>query len=78
MIKRLKYVSHSSTPMTDDEVDAIGRASAEGNRRRGITEVLVEASGVCFQVIEGPREAVDDVFRRIQEDPRHEGELSGG
>ncbi len=71
MIKRLKYVSQSSTPMTDDEVEAIGRVSAENNRHRGITGVLVEASGVFFQVIEGPHEAVDALLDHIQRDPRH-------
>jgi hypothetical protein len=72
MIKRLKYVSRSSRPMTDDEVDAIGRVSAEYNRARGITGVLVEISGVFFQVIEGPRDAVDELFREIRRDTRHQ------
>jgi hypothetical protein len=71
MIKRLKYVSRSSTAMTDAEVAEIGRVSAEDNLQRGITGVLVEASGVFFQVIEGPTEAVDHVFAQIRRDPRH-------
>jgi len=72
MMKRLKYVSRSVTPMTDEEVIEIGRVSAENNRRRGITGVLVETSGVFFQVIEGPREAVDALLSHIERDPRHQ------
>jgi len=71
MLKRLKYLSRAATEMTDDEVIEIGKVSAENNQKRDITGVLVEASGVFFQVIEGPSEAVDAVFRTIERDPRH-------
>jgi len=71
MIKRLKYVSQAAEPMTDDEVALIGQVSAKNNERRDVTGVLVEASGVFFQVIEGPPGAVDDLFNHIQRDPRH-------
>jgi hypothetical protein len=72
LLKRLKYVSRSATLMTDDEVAAIGRVAAETNRALEISGVLVEASGVFFQVIEGPAKAVDDLVRRIERDPRHQ------
>ncbi|MCO4764542.1 MAG: BLUF domain-containing protein [Myxococcales bacterium] len=72
MFKRLKYISRASKRMRPDAISALAKASAENNRRADITGILVETSGIFFQVIEGPAEAVDALFQRISADPRHQ------
>ncbi|MBG6081155.1 BLUF domain-containing protein [Rubrivivax gelatinosus] len=42
------------------------------NERNGITGMLLYADGSFFQVIEGPAQAVSELFARIVADPRHE------
>lgn len=42
------------------------------NERAGITGMLLYADGSFFQVIEGPAEAVSELFARIVADRRHE------
>jgi len=72
MLKRLKYISRSSSPMSSDEISELARVSVENNKESDITGVLVEASGIFFQVIEGPADAVDTLYKRISADPRHD------
>ena len=56
----------------DDSVLAdILRASQKNNARDGITGMLLYADGNFLQVLEGPPEAVERTFARIERDPRH-------
>ena len=71
MLKRLKYVSRSSREMTEEEIVELGRVSVFNNRRDEITGILVEASGLFFQVIEGEDSVVDALYDRILADDRH-------
>ncbi|WP_199235237.1 BLUF domain-containing protein [Azospirillum sp. TSA6c] len=45
--------------------------SARKNSEQGITGFLVEFGGIFLQVLEGEAEAVDQLFARIVDDPRH-------
>ena len=71
MIKRLKYISRSSEPMSPEQMAALSARSNRNNERDGVTGILIEASGLFFQVIEGPPESVDRLYARICADPRH-------
>ena len=71
-LKRVKYISRSSRPLTDAEVDEIRAVSQKNNIQANITGVLVETGGLFFQLIEGPEDSVDQLYKRISEDPRHE------
>lgn len=53
------------------EVNAILEASQRNNREMGISGVLVFNKSVFGQVLEGPSEAVEETFDRIQTDERH-------
>jgi len=53
------------------EVNAILAASRRNNPRGGITGALVFNRGIFAQVLEGPPDAVEALFERIQQDPRH-------
>lgn len=53
------------------EIDAILEQSQFNNARAGVTGALVFNDGVFGQVLEGPMDAVEETFERIQPDPRH-------
>jgi hypothetical protein len=72
MIKRIKYISRFSRALTHAEVEEIGRKAALRNQELSVTGVLMTGGGVFFQILEGPREAVDQLWAAIEADPRHE------
>ena len=57
------------------EIRSILAKSQENNARVGVTGALMFNAGCFAQVLEGPREHVEAVFERIQQDERH-GEVS--
>ncbi len=71
MIKRIRYVSRFESPLSEADVQAIGEQSRRNNERLGLTGVLMASGGLFYQVLEGPDEAVDEVYRKIVEDGRH-------
>lgn len=72
MLKRIKYISRISPTTSRADVDAIAAAAAEKNAQLGITGVLVAGGGFFLQILEGPAEEVDGVFRAICGDDRHQ------
>ncbi|HSO24054.1 MAG TPA: BLUF domain-containing protein [Chondromyces sp.] len=71
MIKRIRYVSRFESPLSEADIQAIGEQSRRNNERLGLTGVLMASGGLFYQVLEGPDEAVDEVYRKIVEDGRH-------
>ena len=55
-----------------EEVRQILAASRRNNTRDGITGGLLFSAGSFAQVLEGPVDAVEEAFERIQCDPRHD------
>lgn len=53
-------------------VDEIIRQAQANNRSDGVTGVLCFDNGCFFQALEGKRSAVEALYDRILEDPRHE------
>ena len=72
MIKRIHYVSTFAQNMSDEEIEALASQAAKKNAENDITGVLMAQSGIFFQIIEGPEENIDDLFKSIMRDPRHE------
>jgi hypothetical protein len=72
MIKQIKYISRFARPMTAADIEALAEAAARKNAELGVTGVLLAAGGVFFQILEGPKEAVDRLFETIVADRRHE------
>lgn len=72
---RLIYTSRNLLGGSEDEqaaaVAGILAASKRNNARVGVTGALLFNAGAFAQVLEGPREAVEATFERIQRDPRH-------
>lgn len=71
MIKRIRYVSRFESPLSEADIQAIGEQSRRNNERLDLTGVLMASGGLFYQVLEGPAEAVDEVYRKIVEDGRH-------
>lgn len=71
MVKRIRYVSRFESPLSESDVQAIGEQSRRNNERLDLTGVLMASGGLFYQVLEGPAEAVDEVYRKIVEDGRH-------
>ena len=74
---RLAYASTSSTAergggtAVDAEIPRILRSCKVNNPQLEIGGVLHYGNGYFFQVLEGPQGAVDHLYDRIAQDPRH-------
>ncbi len=71
MIKRISYISRYSKPMGQSQLQQLGDAAAEKNRHLDITGILMASGGLFYQVLEGPEEAVDQLYASISGDSRH-------
>jgi hypothetical protein len=74
-LHRLVYFSRNRVTGDDPailaEIDSILEASRRNNARSGVTGALIFNGGVFAQVLEGPRDAIQSTFERIQRDARH-------
>ena len=68
------HVSDTHETFTSQVADILER-SRINNAREGITGALLFNAGCFAQVLEGPLDAVEATFERIQQDERH-GEVS--
>lgn len=66
------YTSKSSQELSNTEVEEIFEKTLENNNTKGITGILLYASGNFFQVLEGEKEQVYQLFYdTIYSDFRH-------
>ncbi len=76
---QLVYYSRNEVSADDAgfaaEIDSILAASQRNNAATEVTGALLFNAGVFAQVLEGPRDAVEATFERIQCDERH-GDVS--
>ncbi len=70
-MKQITYVSRFAKPFSETELDDLGRLAAEKNQKAGVTGVLMTSGGIFFQILEGPAEAVDQIYGAIAADSRH-------
>ncbi len=71
---RLAYCSRTLIPAQEEdhaELSRILAVSRVNNARAGVTGAILYNQGCFAQVLEGPLEAVQRTFERIQRDPRH-------
>ncbi len=59
------------TTQSDAEISQILATARVNNSRHNVTGALLFNSGCFAQVLEGPRPAIEKIFERIQQDPRH-------
>lgn len=70
-MRRLLYISSSSDARDDATLESILRVSRRNNAAVAVTGLLVVGGKRFLQALEGPEDAVEQVFARIAQDPRH-------
>lgn len=71
MLVRLLYASRATDQIDQDGLLSILRQSKRHNPGLGITGVLCFSGGVFLQALEGGRAAVNQLYLKIANDPRH-------
>lgn len=72
-LHRLTYVSTVTRPLDDAELDTLVAQARANNETLQITGLLLFNGLNFLQTLEGPREAVEQVFAAITDDQRHHG-----
>ena len=72
MVYQLVYVSRAVTDMDTEMLDEILGSARKNNGAQNITGMLLHHDGSFIQVLEGERSAVEALFEKIGDDPRHE------
>ena len=72
-VQHLVYVSSATTLPSPAELAEILGVSRENNLRDGLTGLLLYSAGTYFQALEGPPDAVERTYQRIERDGRHTG-----
>ena len=65
------YCSASTRPISAADLAALLSRARLDNARAGLTGMLLYTEGAFFQVLEGPAEAVDALYSKIERDTRH-------
>ncbi|MBN2702293.1 MAG: phosphate-starvation-inducible PsiE family protein [Methylohalobius sp. ZOD2] len=73
MMIRLSYISQARQSFSDQELEGLLRVSRANNGACGVTGILFYGNAMFLQTLEGPREAVEETFKRIKMDSRHGG-----
>ncbi len=70
-METLVYISSTQQSMSQQEIQNILTASRRNNERNDITGVLLYAECGFIQVLEGRKHHIDQTYRKILCDPRH-------
>jgi len=71
----LIYTSQTSDVFEYEDIPKIISISQHNNKELGITGALAMSHDVFIQYLEGPREHLDTLYRKIQHDKRHRNVL---
>jgi hypothetical protein len=72
-LEKIKHVIYISRPTHFDHIvlDDILKTSRSNNPKNGITGNLIFHSDLFLQILEGPPEAINNLYDRILSDSRH-------
>jgi len=68
---QLVYLSLATHPMSDEELDEILKSSHRNNPCKDISGLLLYGHQTFFQVLEGPKHKVEELYAFLHEDDRH-------
>lgn len=71
MLVRLLYASRANKPLAPDTIETILSSSRKNNLALGVTGLLCHSGDIFMQLLEGGRDAVNQLYTRIANDPRH-------
>ncbi|MDT0596046.1 BLUF domain-containing protein [Glaciecola petra] len=67
----LVYVSAATDEMTDTSLDEILTISRRNNQKLGVSGMLLYVGGSFMQILEGPLNKVNVLYKKISKDTRH-------
>ena len=73
LVSALAYVSTAEAGLSMDQVAEMGAEAQRRNNAEGITGILVFNGRNFFQIVEGDREPLYALLRRLRLDTRHMG-----
>jgi hypothetical protein len=71
MIFHISYISRSTEKMNLDQLSILEAEASSKNLGHGITGFLVYDGFHFFQYIEGDKEAIENLYAKIEQDDRH-------
>lgn len=66
------YVSTASKDTNPEDIRKLLDSTAQYNNAHDIRGILLYAEGNYFQILEGEKKLVEEIFSDIQKDPRHQ------
>ena len=71
--EEIKHIIYASRPFGFDDavLKSILLSSRTNNAKSNVTGALICRSDLYLQILEGPEDAVDQTFQRIERDDRH-------
>ena len=70
-LTQLIYVSQRSEGLSDEMLEEIIAESAERNREKDVSGVLLMSGTHILQLLEGDSTVIEPLYERISADPRH-------
>ena len=70
-MKRIMYISTIRSPLSDEEIRAIGQVASRNNKQVGVTGILIAVHDFFFQILEGDESTLDRLVEKIRQDRRH-------
>ncbi len=70
-LKQIIYASSLAPGVDESCIEGILEAAVANNSRQGFTGLLLYVNRSFLQVLEGEAEALDALFEKIRQDPRH-------
>lgn len=71
-MKRITYISNFARPLSFEDIEQISETSNRNNGRDELTGALFCFRNIFYQILEGPEEKVDQCYKRIMGDDRHD------
>ncbi len=71
-MRRITYISRLKEKLSLSEIESIGEAAKTKNDALGITGILIYFNDLFFQIIEGGANEIDDLYKSIKSDDRHQ------
>jgi Sensors of blue-light using FAD len=72
-MKQLVYISKATVPFTSDSLKALTDVAMTNNKKLDVTGCMLYASGYFLQLLEGADTNVQNLYNKIEKDPRHKG-----
>lgn len=70
-LTQLIYISQATRKMSSEDLMSIQKIAKTNNETMDVTGSLFYNGGWFLQVLEGPVEALNTLYKKIEKDPRH-------